>query len=98
MGNLWSVDFVMSQDADELLTCMIDNVEDGNVTIGRRELFNKVEGDGMPRSGWDQELLNMSEWFMARVLVLFAGDAAVNKIFNVSMYIRPCIILSKLRV
>ena len=44
-------------------------------------------------SGQDQELLNKSEWFMARVLVSFAGDAAVNEILNISMYIRPCIIL-----
>ena len=40
MGNLWSVNFVMSQDTDELFTCTINNVEDGGVTVGRRELFN----------------------------------------------------------
>ena len=85
----------MSQDAYELLTCVIDNVEDGGVTIGRRELFNEVERDGMPRSRQDWELLNKSEWFVSRVLVSFAGDAAVHEIFNVSTYIRPCIISSE---
>ena len=84
----------MSWDTDELLTCAIDNVEDGGVTVGRRELFNKVKGNGMPWSGQDWELLNKSEWFMVRV-VSFAGDVAVNEIFNVSTYIRPCTILSE---
>ena len=93
--DFWSVDFVVSRDADELLTCAIDDVEDSGVTIGRRELFNEVERNGMPRSGWDRELLNESEWFVSRVLVSFAGDAAVNEIFNVSTYIRPCIISSE---
>ena len=85
----------MSRDAYELLTCAIDNVEDSGVTVGRRELFNEVKRDGMPRSRQDWELLNESEWFVSRVLVLFAGDAAVNEIFNVSAYIRPCIISSE---
>jgi hypothetical protein len=93
--DFWSVDFVVGRDADELLTCAIDDVQDSGVTVGRRELFNEIEGDGMPRSGRYRELLNESERFVSRVLVSFAGDAAVNEIFNVSTYIRPGIISSK---
>ena len=38
----------MCWDADELLTGLVNNVEDGSVAIGRRKLFNEVKGNGMP--------------------------------------------------
>ena len=38
-----SVDFVVSRDTNKLLTCAIDDVEDGGVTVGWRELFDEVE-------------------------------------------------------
>ena len=85
----------MSWDADKLLTCAIDDIEDGGVTVGWRELFDEVEGDRMLRSGRDRELLDESEWLVSRVLIPFARDAAVNKIFDVSTDIRPCIISSE---
>jgi hypothetical protein len=43
----------------------------------------------MPGSGRNRELLNESERFVSRVLVSFAGDATVNKVFNVSTDVRP---------
>jgi hypothetical protein len=79
----------MSRDGDELLTCAVDNVEDGGVTVGRRKLFDEVEGDRMPRSGWYRKLLNKTERFVSWVLVPFAGDTAVNKVLNISTYVRP---------
>ncbi len=85
----------MSQDTDELLAGAIDNVEDGGVSVGGRELFDEVEGDGMPGSGRNQELLDESKWFVARVLVPFAGDATVNKVFNISTDVRPSVISSE---
>ena len=85
----------MCRDTDELLTCAIDDVEDGGVTMGWWKLFNKVEGNGMPWSGWNGKLLNKSEWLVSGVLVSFAGDAAVNEIFNVSMDVRPGVVSSE---
>jgi hypothetical protein len=38
-----SVDFVVSRNTNKLLTCAIDDVEDGGVTVGWRELFDEVE-------------------------------------------------------
>jgi hypothetical protein len=35
----------MCWDANELLTCAIDDIEDGGVAAGCRELLNEVEGD-----------------------------------------------------
>jgi hypothetical protein len=35
----------MCWDTNELLTCMINNIEDGGVAVGCWELFNEVEGD-----------------------------------------------------
>jgi hypothetical protein len=49
----------------------------------------------VPWSWWDQELLNQSEWLVLGVLVPFAGDTTVNKIFNVSTYIRPGVLSSE---
>ena len=83
----------MCQDADELLTGLVNDVKDGSVAIGRRKLFNEVEGNGMPWTWRNKELLNKSKWFVSWVLVSLAGDTAVNKVLNISMNIRPSIIL-----
>ena len=85
----------MCWDADELLTGLVNDVEDGGVAVGRRRLFNEVEGNGMPWMRWNRELLDKSEWLVLRVLVPLAGDATVNKVLNVSTNIRPSIILSE---
>ena len=82
----------MCWDSDELLTCAIDDVEDGSVTMGWWKLFNKVERNGMPWLGWNGKLLNKSEWLVSGVLVSFAGDAAVNEIFNISTDIQPGVV------
>ena len=85
----------MCRDADELLTGSVNDVEDGGVAIGRRKLFNEVEGNGMPWMWQNGELLNKSEWLVSWVLVPLAGDATVNKVLNVSTNIRPSVILSE---
>ena len=91
--NFGSVDFIMCWDADKLLTGLVNNVKDGGVAVGRRKLFNEVEGNGMPWTWQNRELLNQSEWLVLQVLVPLAGDATVNKVLNVSMNVRPSIIL-----
>ena len=83
----------MCRDADELLTGLVNNVKDGGVAVGRRKLFNEVEGNGMPWMRRNRELLNKSEWLVSQVLVPLAGDATVNKVLNVSMNVRPSVIL-----
>ena len=83
----------MCWDAVKLLTGSVNNVKDGSVAIGRRKLFNEVEGNGMPWTQQNRELLNKSEWLVSWVLVPLAGDTTVNKVLNVSMNIRPSIIL-----
>ena len=85
----------MCWDADELLTGSVNDVEDGGVAVGRRKLFNEVEGNGMPWTRWNRELLNKSGWLVSRVLVPLAGDATVNKVLNVSTNVGPSIILSE---
>ena len=85
----------MCRDADELLTGSVNNVEDGGVAVGRRKLFNEVEGNGMPWTRRNRELLDKSERLVSRVLVSLAGDATVNKVLNVSMNVGPSIILSE---
>ena len=85
----------MCRDADELLTGLVNDVKDGGVAVGRRKLFNEVEGNGMPWTQRNRELLNKSEWLVSRVLVPLAGDATVNKVLNVSTNVRPSIILSE---
>ena len=83
----------MCQDADKLLTGSVNNVKDGDVAIGRRKLFNEVEGNGMPWTQQNRELLNKSKWLVSQVLVPLAGNATVNKVLNVSTNVRPSIIL-----
>ena len=85
----------MCWDADELLTGSVNDVEDGGVAVGRRKLFNEVEGNGMPWTQWNRELLDKSERLVSRVLVSLAGDTTVNKVLNVSMNVGPSIILSE---
>ena len=46
----------------------------------------------MPRSGWNQELLDETEWLMAGILVTFAGDTAINIVLNISADIRPSVV------
>ena len=83
----------MCWDADKLLTGLVNDVKDGSVTVGRRKLFNEVEGNGMPWTWWNRGFLNKSEWLVLQVLVLLAGDTTVNKVLNVSTNVRPSIIL-----
>ena len=85
----------MCQDADELLTGSVNDVEDGGVAVGRRKLFNEVEGNGMPWTQRNRELLDKSKRLVSRVLVSLAGDTTVNKVLNVSMNVGPSIILSE---
>ena len=85
----------MCRDADELLTGSVNDVEDGGVAIGRRKLFNEVEGNGMPWMQRNRELLDKSEWLVLWVLVSLAGDTAVNKVLNVSTNVGPSIVLSE---
>ena len=85
----------MCWDADELLTGLVNDVEDGGVAIGRRKLFNEVEGNGMPWTRQNRELLDKSKWLVSWVLVSLAGDAAVNKVLNVSTNVGPSIVLSE---
>ena len=49
----------------------------------------------MPWSGWNRKLLDKSEGLVARVLVPFAGDTAVNEVFNVSTDVRPGVLSSE---
>jgi hypothetical protein len=85
----------MCWDADELLTCTINDIEDGSVAVGCWELFNEVKGDGVPWSWQDRELLDQTEWLVLGVLVPFAGDTTVNEIFDVSMYVQPGVLSSE---
>ena len=82
----------MCRDADELLAGAVDNIEDGSVIVGGGELFNEVEGNGMPRTGRNGELLDEAEWFVSWGLVSFAGDAAVDEIFDVSVDVGPRVV------
>lgn len=45
----------------------------------------------MPWSGQNRKLLDESEGLVTWVLVLFAGDATVNEVFNVSMDVGPSV-------
>ena len=94
-GDSGGVDFVVCQDADELLADTVDNVEDGGMIVGGRELFDEVEGDGMPRTGRNGELLDEAEGFVSWGLVSFAGNAAVDEVLDVSADIGPCVVLSE---
>ena len=38
-----SINFVVSWDTNKLLTCVIDDIEDGGVTVGWQKLFDEVE-------------------------------------------------------
>ena len=91
-GDSGGVDFVMCRDADELLAGTVDNIEDGSMIVGGRELFDEVEGDGMPRTGRNGELLDEAEGFVLRGLVSFAGDTAVDKILDVSADVGPHVV------
>ena len=85
----------MCRDADKLFTGSVNDVEDGSVTIGRWELFDEIKRDRVPWTWRNRELLNKSEWLVSRVLVSLAGNTTVNKILNISMHIRPSIVLSE---
>jgi hypothetical protein len=39
--------------------------------------------------------LDQSEWLVSGVLVPFAGDTTVDKIFNISTYIQPGVLSSE---
>jgi hypothetical protein len=39
-------------------------------------------------------LLYQSEWLVSGVLVPFAGNTAVNEIFNISTYVQPGVVMS----
>ena len=62
----------MGWDRNELLTSLVNDVEDGGVATGWQELFNEVEQDRMPWPGWDWELLDKTKGFMSRLLVVLA--------------------------
>ena len=94
-GDSGGIDFVVCRDADELLAGMVDNIEDGSMIVGGRELFDEVEGDGMPRTGRNGELLDEAEGFVSWGLVSFAGNTAVDKVLDDSADIGPCVVLSE---
>ena len=85
----------MCWDQDELLAGAINDIEDGSVAVGRWELFNEIEGNGMPGMGRNGKLLDEAEGFVLWGLVSFAGETAVNEIFDVSTDVRPHVISAK---
>ena len=62
------------------------------MSVRRREVFDEVEGDRVPRTGRNWELLDEAEGFVSGGLVSFAGNAGVDVILDVCPDVRPGIL------
>jgi len=62
------------------------------MSVGRREVFDEVKGDRVPRTGWNWELLDETKGLVSWGLVLFAGNAGVYIVLDVCLDVRPGIL------
>jgi len=62
------------------------------MSVGCREVFDEVEGDRVPRTGRNWELLDEAEGLVSRGLVSFAGNAGVYVVLDVCPDVRPGIL------
>jgi len=62
------------------------------MSVGHREVFDEVEGDRVPRTGRNWELLDEAEGLVSWGLVLFAGHAGVYVVLDVCPDVRPGIL------
>jgi len=75
-----------------LFACPVDHVEDCGMSVGRWEVFDEVEGDRVPRTGWNWELLDETKGFVSWGLVSFAGNTGVYVVLDVCLDVRPGIL------
>jgi len=62
------------------------------MSVGSREVFDEVEGDRVPRTGRNWELLDETEGFVSQGLVSFAGNTGVYIVLDVCLDVRPGIL------
>ncbi|KIK80696.1 hypothetical protein PAXRUDRAFT_157980, partial [Paxillus rubicundulus Ve08.2h10] len=65
-----------------LLGEAVNNYEDGSETGGRRELFDEVHRDGVPRFLWDRELFEESVQAVPRDFGMGAGGTGADIFFD----------------
>ena len=73
----------MCGNGNKLFACSIYDVENSSVTGGRWELFDEVEGNGMPWSRRNGKLLNKPERLVTQSLVPFTRDTTVDIVLNI---------------
>ena len=85
----------MCGNGNKLFAHSIYDVENSSVTGGRWELFNKVEGDGMPQLRRDRELLDEPKRLVTQSLVPFTQNTTVDIVLNVSVDVRPSVFVAE---
>ena len=93
------------QNEDGLFQCMINNNEDGIVTVRVRKFLNEIHGDRIPRAFRNWKWAEESVGFMTRRLVSSTSHTRPNIVLDkftnkgpgvLPSYILQCLILTKM--
>src|SRR6202789_4037653 len=87
-GELGRRDVVRSRNKDALFGESINDYKECRVSVRVRKVFDEVDGNGIPGSLGDRELLQKSVGFMMRGFRSFASGAGTAKVLNEGTEIR----------
>jgi hypothetical protein len=91
-GEFGRRDVVRSRNKDALFGKSVNDYKECRVSVRVRKVFDEVDGNGIPGSLGDRELLQKSVGFMTRGFRSFASGTGTAKVLNEGAEIRPNIV------